>query len=103
MLASFCFREIFEILWVPEYPSGHIIIIQPSEQWTSRAMHKVNKVHPEEMLCLSSFIADMFNTIGAALPSPATLMFNRQMGGLMSKLGKTLILFSHDDDIMLSS
>ena len=29
---KFCFKEVSGILQVPEYPSGCIIIIQPSEQ-----------------------------------------------------------------------
>ena len=49
MLSQNLFQRCSGNLQMPEYTLGYIIIIQPSEQWTKRGMHKVCTTHHEEM------------------------------------------------------
>ena len=62
---------------MPEYLSGCVIIIQPSEQWASRVMCKVHKMHHEENFDTNhdGALLHIHSTfIGPGLPSPAEFM-----------------------------
>ena len=76
-----------------EHGSGHCLIIQSPEQWTGRSMHQICEVHRQKCFDdngdINLAMLQMRSTpVGAGLPSPATLLFNRPIRDLLPKMNR---------------
>ena len=84
-----------------EYQSGCILIIQPQKKEAGNACIEVIKHIVKKSLILIRMYLVLLqicsSPIGQELPSPAALLFNRPIRGLMPTFNRPPIPFDYDD------
>ena len=85
-----------------EHMAGHDIIISPPEQWPCESMHKLHEMHNQKCLYTNNdmnlaLLQIISMPIDTGLPSPATLLFNRPIIGLLPKMNREPIDINNDD------
>ena len=78
------------------------IILSPPEQWLDGSMDNICKMHNQKCLdtnnAINLALLQIRSTaIGAGLPSPTTLLFNRPIRGLLLQMNRVPIKINNDN------
>ena len=85
-----------------EHRTDYNITISPPEQWPVGSMYKICKIHNYKCLDTNynanlALLQTQSTPIYAVLPSPATVLFNRPISGLLPKLTREPINIYYSD------
>ena len=86
-----------------EHRARIFIIIPSPEQWTGRSMPQTYKANIIKCIDTKSdphiaFLQIRLTPLGTGLPSPATLLFNHPIRGIMPKINRPPIGVNNDDE-----
>ena len=86
-----------------EHRTSSIIFILSPEQWMGRSIHQIYKVCHQKCINAKSYIYVALlqirsTPLGPGVPSPAMLLFNCPIRGIMPIINRILITSNDDDD-----
>ena len=85
-----------------EHRIGHNIILSLQEQWSGEYIYEIHKMHKEKCLgtnyeVILTLLQITSTPIGTWLPSPAMLLLNRPIRGLLPEVNIEPINIYNDD------